>query len=167
MLNDSELDRVITEYARQIARMRGCLSRSGRNCSDREIAFAWASYSDSICASWLVPPDDDDALTNTLLEHLPRGGFDDVIGGQLGPGAAHSDAREYRARTAYELIACCCNRCGRRLSIDDPDWQERVSLSWRGGYDSLFGDGAEISIDLCQQCVKEILGPWLRVKREG
>lgn len=78
-----------------------------------------------------------------------------------------SDSREYTTRTVYELIACSCNRCGRRLSIDDSDWHERLSISWRGGFESIFGDGAEISIDLCQECVEKTLGPWLQVKLEG
>jgi hypothetical protein len=167
MLDASELEGVIREYAAQIARMRACLSRIGRTYSDREIALAWAGYSDSVCASWLLPPDDDDALTDTLLEYLPRGNFDDASDHQLGPGAAHPDTQEYRARTVYDLIACRCNRCGRRLSIDDSDWHERLSLSWRGGFESIFGDGNEISIDLCQECVKETLGPWLQVRHEG
>jgi hypothetical protein len=167
MLDARELELAIREYAGQIARMRACLSRSGRIFSDREIAHAWASYSDSVCASWLSPPDDDDTLANTLLRYLPRGNFGNAKDLQSGARGAHSDTQEYRERTVYELIACRCNRCGRRLSIDDPDWQERVSLSWRGGYDSIFGDGADLSIDLCQQCVKEALGPWLQVKQEG
>lgn len=40
---------------------------------------------------------------------------------------------------------------------------EKLSLSFTGGYTSVFGDGAEISIDLCQQCLKDVLGPWLRI----
>lgn len=46
------------------------------------------------------------------------------------------------------------------MTLDDGDfgWNERMSLSFRGGFGSIFGDRNEISIDLCQQCVKETLG---------
>jgi len=33
-----------------------------------------------------------------------------------------------------------------------------------GGYHSVFGDGMEIEIDLCQQCLKDLLGKWVRTK---
>jgi hypothetical protein len=35
-----------------------------------------------------------------------------------------------------------------------------------GGYSSIFGDGNSVSIDLCQGCLKQNLGPWLRVDSE-
>lgn len=94
MLDARGLDEAITEYAGQIARMRACLSRSGRICSDRETALAWASYSDSLCASWLLPPDDDDTLTNALLKYLARSSFDDAVVHHSGPDASHSDTRD-------------------------------------------------------------------------
>jgi len=73
--------------------------------------------------------------------------------------------REYRNRTVQEVAACTCDRCGRRMTPDDDQWEwyERVSLDWRGGFGSVFGDGAHMSLDLCQQCVRDTLGPWLRV----
>ncbi len=51
------------------------------------------------------------------------------------------------------------------MTRDDYDagWHERVSLSFRGGFGSIFGDGNEVSVDLCQQCVKDTLGAWLRI----
>jgi hypothetical protein len=38
-----------------------------------------------------------------------------------------------------------------------------VSLAWRGGFHSVFGDCSEVSLDLCQHCVKATLGEWIRV----
>jgi hypothetical protein len=70
---------------------------------------------------------------------------------------------EYTEKTVLEVAGCTCDRCGRHMTADDLDWYERVSLAYRGGFGSIFGDGCEISIDLCQQCVKETLGAWLRI----
>lgn len=70
---------------------------------------------------------------------------------------------EYQDKVAQEIAACTCDRCSRRLTPDDDDWHEKLSVAYRGGYYSVFGDGAAISIDLCQQCVHETLGSWLRI----
>lgn len=70
---------------------------------------------------------------------------------------------EYRTVTASEIASCICDRCGRRLTPTDMEWHEKLSLSFTGGYTSVFGDGSRVSIDLCQQCIKEVLGAWLRI----
>jgi hypothetical protein len=70
---------------------------------------------------------------------------------------------EYREKTVQEVAVCVCDRCQLRIVPEDADWQERISISYSGGFDSIFGDGNLISIDLCQRCVRETLGPWLRI----
>jgi hypothetical protein len=52
------------------------------------------------------------------------------------------------------------------MTPDDPDsqWHERLSIAYRGGFHSIFGDGPEIRIDLCQHCLRDTLGPWLKVE---
>lgn len=74
---------------------------------------------------------------------------------------------EYQPITVSEVASCTCDRCSLRLTPGDMEWQEKLSLSFTGGYTSIFGDGAQISIDLCQQCLKDVLGPWLRINRLG
>lgn len=72
--------------------------------------------------------------------------------------------REYSTKLVPEISACACDRCGRRMSPDDPyEWQEKMSLDWEGGFDSVFGDGTHVSLDLCQHCIRETLGQWLRI----
>lgn len=73
--------------------------------------------------------------------------------------------REYqpRTRTVQELAACTCDRCKRRLTPDDGEWQERLSFDHDCGFDSIFGDCSTVSLDLCQHCVQEVLGQWLRI----
>ncbi|SIT40626.1 hypothetical protein BN2475_270014 [Paraburkholderia ribeironis] len=74
---------------------------------------------------------------------------------------------EYREKAVLETAACICDGCGRlmRPEASDGEWQERMSLTWRGGVGSVFGHSVEMDLDLCQHCVKTILGEWIRVTR--
>lgn len=49
----------------------------------------------------------------------------------------------------------------------DGEWNERVSINFHGGYHSIFGDGNVVEMDLCQHCVKEVLGQWIRVTEQA
>lgn len=56
-----------------------------------------------------------------------------------------------------------CDKCGRKLDPEDfLEFQERLSIRFCGGYGSIFGDLNEMSCDLCQYCVKELLGDYLK-----
>ena len=69
-----------------------------------------------------------------------------------------------RVRTV-ETVAWICDACGKRIDTDD--WIEiQEMLHWRmtGGYGSIFGDGDKISLDLCQECTKRILGGFIKVE---
>jgi hypothetical protein len=64
---------------------------------------------------------------------------------------------------AVSEISCdCCKRC---FKSDDTDRFEIQSIEFVAGYFSIFGDGNSVSIDLCQNCLKQNLGPWLRVDK--
>jgi hypothetical protein len=66
--------------------------------------------------------------------------------------------------TKEELIAIVCDAC--KVSYDDTvEMQEFLSFKNTGGYGSIFGDGYNIEIDLCQQCQKSLLGNYLRITR--
>lgn len=58
-----------------------------------------------------------------------------------------------------------CDRCDRLAEVGDAEleFQEFVSIDRKAGYASIFGDGNHVQVDLCQHCLKEILGPWLRI----
>ncbi len=56
-----------------------------------------------------------------------------------------------------------CDRCGRLSSIGEAEFHESFSIELQAGYSSIFGDGNEVQIDLCQHCLAAALGPWLRV----
>jgi hypothetical protein len=56
-----------------------------------------------------------------------------------------------------------CDRCEAVITKDCPlEWQEVMSYNDVGGFGSVFGDGVEWSIDLCQHCTMFLLGPYIR-----
>lgn len=58
-----------------------------------------------------------------------------------------------------------CDRCGGEAELDDQDceFHEFTSIQYRAGYGSIFGDGNRVEVDLCQHCVKDTLGTWIRI----
>lgn len=69
--------------------------------------------------------------------------------------------------TTHQLV-CSCDRCGREMQSEthDCEWEERLAISFRGGYHSTFGDGNLVECDLCQQCVKDLLEKYLRITHD-
>ena len=66
-------------------------------------------------------------------------------------------------------ITCDC--CGNTYScsvsdVDVFEVQEFLNINFIGGYSSIFGDGAIVSGNFCQECVKELLGKYLRIEKE-
>lgn len=57
-----------------------------------------------------------------------------------------------------------CDRCGRLAEDGESEFHEFTSIAYNAGYGSILGDGNQVEIDLCQQCLKETLGKWLRIK---
>ena len=66
-----------------------------------------------------------------------------------------------------EIDSKKCDKCGRIFLAENQEdtfeMQEFLHHRSIGGYGSVFGDEAMIELDLCQNCVKEILGSYLRV----
>jgi antitoxin CcdA len=62
-----------------------------------------------------------------------------------------------------KLTEWTCSVCKRDLMEDEMEAQEAFSFSQVGGYSSVFGDGSEIYIDICQHCMKEKLGEYCTV----
>ena len=57
-----------------------------------------------------------------------------------------------------QIIEWTCSICGLDFMDDELERQEAFHCSQMGGYTSVFGDGAEIYIDMCQHCFKQKLG---------
>ena len=60
-----------------------------------------------------------------------------------------------------------CDMCNKTYTVndkyDDFEIQEFLTIRERGGYASLFGDGTEYELDLCQECTEELLGQYIRI----
>lgn len=56
--------------------------------------------------------------------------------------------------------AYSCDNCGKRIVVAEDPMEAQEMLHWehRGAYGSIFGDGEDMSLDLCQACVKVLLG---------
>ena len=64
--------------------------------------------------------------------------------------------------------ALVCDICGREAELDDyVEYQEFVRIHFIGGYGSIFGDCVEHRCDMCQHCVKAVLGKHLKVVGGG
>jgi len=62
---------------------------------------------------------------------------------------------------AVSAITCDC--CQVSFTDSDVGWGEMQSIEFVAGYGYIFGDGNTMSVDLCHDCLKQMLGPWLRV----
>ncbi len=58
-----------------------------------------------------------------------------------------------------------CDRCGKHMAEDAPatGYNNRTQIRFRAGYASLFGDGSKVEGDLCDACLYDLLGRYLRV----
>lgn len=65
----------------------------------------------------------------------------------------------------HEAKVVICDRCGKRMADDEPyeGYNNRTQIRFRAGYASLFGDGNKVEGDLCDKCLHELLGPYLRI----
>ena len=57
-----------------------------------------------------------------------------------------------------------CDRCGRLAKRGEIGFHRMTSIGFDAGYDSIFGDGNRVELDLCEPCLRDTLGTWLRVE---
>ena len=57
-----------------------------------------------------------------------------------------------------------CDRCGKEVERGGPELSAMTSIDFLAGYASIFGDGNRVELDLCEPCLRDTLGTWLRVK---
>jgi len=60
-----------------------------------------------------------------------------------------------------------CDRCKTIYSYDTPEHQmeiqEFLRISMECGYNSIFGDESFIEADICQYCLQELIGSFVKV----
>src|SRR5450755_1236646 len=71
--------------------------------------------------------------------------------------------RRTRVQPATVVHEIVCDRCGRRARRDENDFALMTSIGLCAGFASIFGDGNRVEIDLCEPCLRDTLGTWLRV----
>jgi len=67
--------------------------------------------------------------------------------------------------TAIETTtAIICDKCGKQYDADNiMELQEFHHVRFTGGYLSAFGDMNSVECDLCQYCLKEMIGDFCRI----
>jgi hypothetical protein len=59
-----------------------------------------------------------------------------------------------------------CDRCGAEAQHDgDVGFNNFLRIDFDASWGSELGDGNRVEIDICHKCLKETMGPWLRVTR--
>lgn len=65
------------------------------------------------------------------------------------------------------VTSIICDRCKLEYYIDNNndymEIQEFLRIDMIGGYNSVFGDESTIKLDICQHCLKQTLGDYLRI----
>ena len=58
-----------------------------------------------------------------------------------------------------------CDVCKKEFPYTNSEMetQEFTMIHYRGGYGSIFGDGNEVELHMCQNCLKEKLGEYVRI----
>jgi antitoxin CcdA len=80
-------------------------------------------------------------------------------------------SKDYRNVMEPRLVldGVTCNKCRKYFSKARYPDEVKEFLSWESntGWGSVFGDLCMVELDLCQHCVKKVLGPYLRIARLG
>ncbi|MEX1666773.1 hypothetical protein [Zhongshania arctica] len=65
-----------------------------------------------------------------------------------------------------EVTSMTCDSC-KKIFENPIEIQEFQCILKTAGYGSIFGDGAAVHCDLCQYCLRDMLGPFLKVVRHS
>lgn len=64
-----------------------------------------------------------------------------------------------------EIISITCDICKKTFKANDwTESQEFVKIRQDCGFGSVFGDTNIVEIDICQHCLKEKLGEFIRIR---
>lgn len=69
---------------------------------------------------------------------------------------------EYEQSITMIPAKIICDICKREASPEDYEYYEFTKIKLNCGYVSIFGDGTAIRLDICQRCLKDKLGAYLR-----
>ena len=56
-----------------------------------------------------------------------------------------------------------CDKCKTYYAVEDSvEWQEKLSVMLQGGWGCVYGDGTNVSFDICQHCFADVFGEFAR-----
>lgn len=70
----------------------------------------------------------------------------------------------YDIRVVSVAWQISCDRCEKAVQRGQPGFEEMRSIGFDAGDASIFGNGNRVDLDLCEACLRETLGAWLKVK---
>lgn len=77
---------------------------------------------------------------------------------------------EYESQKVEQKIPIkiTCDVCKKKFDVekDSFDIQEFLFVNFTAGYGSVFGDGSQVKADICQECVKKLLGEYVRIDED-
>lgn len=66
-----------------------------------------------------------------------------------------------------KLNSIICDVCEKEFDAEDfLQTQEFLHIDFFGGYGSVFGDGNHIKCDICQECLKKMIGEYCVISEE-
>jgi len=76
---------------------------------------------------------------------------------------------EHVQKDVEKVVAKQCDRCKKEYAMPTIDnvntvleTQEFLHIRFTGGYASVFGDETTVECDLCQHCLKSLIGEYVR-----
>lgn len=99
----SERQDLAKQYRDTVLKLHNCLVKAGFSASEDEIVRAWASYSSSLCATWLAVSDANEQELATLKAHISnfRNRRDEWL---LMIGAAEDGSSDAIVRISPEML---------------------------------------------------------------
>lgn len=110
----SERQDLAWQFATDVARMQRCLQAAGKQAEIDNIVSAWADYSDTVCARWLMLPENEDELLAVLLKYLPAS----RQAWQITAVDAGDDSGDIVLPLPEELHVCAGLKPGDKLTIE-------------------------------------------------
>lgn len=71
--------------------------------------------------------------------------------------------KNFKNITIKEVSKLICDCCGEQAIPSDYAFNEFISINQHCGYDSIHGDGNQLSFDLCQGCFANMCGDSLTI----
>ena len=71
--------------------------------------------------------------------------------------------KSFKSRKVFDCTAVQCDRCGHSSNAEGETISNFTCIDFDATWGSAFGDGNHVEVDFCHQCVKDLLGDWVRV----